>query len=102
MQPRKYPCKPFVYDEMNKDDPYWTNPPIETNINNFTSWKNGRNGAIAQFVAWVKYNNFKVSDNLENGVEQSICTLKGDYCGVFNSLIIGTSAAAEAMTFEHA
>jgi len=47
MQPRKYPCAPFTYDEMNKEDPYWTNPPIETNINNFTSWKNNRDGAIA-------------------------------------------------------
>jgi hypothetical protein len=50
----------------------------------------------------VKFNNFKVADNLECGVQQSILTLKGDYGGVFNSLIIGTSAAAEAKTYEHA
>jgi len=63
------------FDEYNSEDPYWKNPPIETNFNNFTGWKNGRNGAIAQYLGSVKWNNFKVSDNLEVGLEQSILTL---------------------------
>lgn len=92
----------MVYDEMNSEDPYWQNPPLETNINNFTSWKNNRDGAIAQYLGYVKFNNFKVADNREAGIQMSILTLIGDYAGIFNSLFIGASAAAEDLTFASA
>ena len=98
MEPRTYPCQPMVFDEMNNADPYWQNPPIETNINNFTSWKNGRNGAIAQFLGYVKFNNFKVADNKEAGIEMSVLTLNGDYAGIFGALFIGASANADNET----
>jgi len=102
MEPRTYPCQEMVYDDLNSADPYCQNPPIETNINNFTSWKNGRNGAIAQYLGWVKFNNFKVADNKEAGIEMSVLTLNGNYAGIFGALFIGASANADSETLESA
>jgi hypothetical protein len=36
---------------------------------NFTSYKNRRNGAIALDIGAVRFENFKVSDNLLAGIE---------------------------------
>ena len=58
MIPRKYPCKPVVFDPKNTTDPFWQNPIYEAKFENFTSWKNKRNGAIAERVGWVTFNNF--------------------------------------------
>lgn len=99
MEPRTYPCQPMIFDELNNEDPYWQNPPIETTFNNFTSWKNNRDGAIAQFLGWVKFNNFKVADNKEAGIQMSVLTLNGNYSGIFNSLFVGASANADDATF---
>jgi len=68
MEPRTYPCQPFVYDESNKDDPFWQNPPIETNFNGYTGWKCNRDGAIGKKMAWIKFNDFKTADNREAGI----------------------------------
>jgi len=58
MIPRKYPCKPIIKDGNNKTDPFWQNPIFEARFDNLTSWKNKRNGAIAEKVGWVTFNNF--------------------------------------------
>ena len=72
MVPRKYPCKPIVYDpnyeSNNQTDGWWQNPPITANFYNLTSWKNGRVGAIAMEVGDVRFHDFKVADNLEAGI----------------------------------
>ena len=38
----------IVRDFANETDPYHANRPIAANFNNFTSFKCGRNGAIAE------------------------------------------------------
>jgi hypothetical protein len=97
--PRTYPCSPIIYDEKNLTDPYWKNPLITAHFVNFTSYKNGRNGAIAEKVGDVRWENFKVADNLVAGLEYSITGLTMDGTAQINgALVIGYSNNAEIVT----
>jgi hypothetical protein len=82
MVPRKYPCKPIVYDSdylsKGEDSPWWQNPPITANFNGFTGWKNLRNGAIAKTVGDIRFNDFKTADNLLAGIEFAETDTFGD------------------------
>ena len=78
MIPRKYPCKPVVYDPTNTTDPWHQNPPITAHFYGLTSWKNGRNGAIASKVGDVRFHDFKVADNRLAGIEVSVCDDYGE------------------------
>lgn len=79
MVPRTYPCKPIYFDGNVPDDPYWENPLITANFDNFVGWKNGRNGAIAKTVGDVRFNNFKTADNILAGIEVSLTNVIGEY-----------------------
>ena len=106
MVPREFPCRPIVRDYSNETDPYHANRPITANFNNFTSFKCGRNGAIAEKVGVVKFNNFKTADHLLAGIEFEIAHefYLGDVetAGIYDALVIGrsnnTEAKLEAMT----
>jgi len=96
--PRTYPCSPITLDETNTADPYWQNPLITANFNRLTSWKNKRNGAIAESVADVRFNDFKVADNILAGIEFSITGFVGDNLpSINNPLVVGKSANTEAL-----
>jgi hypothetical protein len=96
MVPRKYPCMPIVYDANVPENPYWKNPPITANFDDFTGWKNNRNGAIAERVGDVRFNNFKTADNLLAGIEFSLTAEFGDDMAQINGgLIIGKSSNTE-------
>ena len=69
LKPRTYPCMEIIEDATNPSDPYWQNPLIPAVFQNFTSYKNRRNGAIALDIAGVRFENFKVSDNILAGIE---------------------------------
>lgn len=43
----------MVYDPTDPDNPYPNNPPIVAEFHNLVSYKNGRNGAIAERVGAV-------------------------------------------------
>jgi hypothetical protein len=75
------------------------NPVIPAKFENFTSWKNVRNGAIAEQVGGVHFINFKVADNLIGGIEFSLTgdTDNGNTT-IVNALIIGESRNAEQDT----
>lgn len=98
MVPRKYPCKPIVINATNTEDPWHLNPIITANFYNLTSWKNGRNGAIAKTVGDVRFHDFKVADNILAGIEMSVTNENtGDGgAGVYNALVIGRTANEEA------
>jgi len=72
MVPRKFPCDPIVFDSARPDDPFWQNPLITARFDDLTSWKNGRNGAIAETVGDVRFHNFKTADNILAGMEFSL------------------------------
>ena len=96
MFPRTYPCKGFSYDASNPSDPYWTNPPITANFDDFVSWSNFRTGAIAGSVGDVRFNNMKVVDNRRAGIEFSdTSSLMGEYAQVNGALIVGRSNNAD-------
>lgn len=62
-----------------------------------TSWKNGRNGAIAEKVGDVRFHNFKVADNKLAGIEFSLTDDHGDNTTrINNALIIGRTNNSEA------
>jgi hypothetical protein len=94
-----------VRDDSNPSDPYHQNPLITANFNRLTAWKNKRNGAIAESVADVRFNDFKVADNLLAGIEYSINGFVGPSQGNYQNgdnlpsihaaLVIGRTANTE-------
>jgi len=73
--PREFPCQPLVYDNSDPSQaghPYPSNPVIPAIFYNLTSFKNNRNGAIAERVGAVEWHNFKTADNKLAGMEFSI------------------------------
>jgi hypothetical protein len=96
MVPRTYPCKALNFDYTNPDDPYWENPPITANFDNFVGWKNNRNGAIAERVGDVRFNNMKTADNILAGIEFSLTgEMIGEYAQIDTALIIGMTNNTE-------
>lgn len=69
MSPRELPCQPYVYDSSVVGDEYHSNRPLTATFEGLTSWKNGRNGAIALKVGDVRMKNFKLVDNILAGAE---------------------------------
>lgn len=58
----------------------------------FTGYKNKRNGAIALNVGDVRFNNFKVADNILAGMEMEQTNNVFDRrAGVYNSVVVGAS-----------
>jgi hypothetical protein len=78
MNPLTYPCKSSTYDSSNPSDPFAKNPLITATFTNFLSYKNVINGAIAERVGDVRFENFKVADNLVCGIEFSLTDLTAD------------------------
>jgi hypothetical protein len=100
MTPFTYPCMATIYDSSylskNKTDPYWENPPILTNFENFTGWKCGRNGAIAETMGNVHWNNFKLADNMLAGIEFSLTNqVSDDMARIFNATVVGRTNNSE-------
>jgi hypothetical protein len=92
---------PIVEDPTNKADPYWQNPLIPAVFTNFTSFKNRRNGAIALDIGEVKFENFKVADNILAGIEVELSDNVGDgYAMVNGAVVIGRSDNADFLTNE--
>ena len=90
--PRTYPCLDFESDPNNITDPYWKNPPVVSVFRNYTGYKNLRNGAIGFLVGWVRFENFKVADNILAGieVERSDAIIDG-YAVIDGAIVIGRS-----------
>ena len=102
MVPRKYPCAGIARDSSNAADPYWANPPITATMRDFTSWKNGRNGAIAERVGDVRFVGFKTADNLLAGMEVSLSDEFGDdMAQIDGALVVGKSSNTDS-TLERA
>jgi len=95
MLPRKFPCKPIVFDSARPGDPFWQNPLITASFHDLTSWKNGRNGAIAEKVADVRFYNFKTADNILAGMEFSLTEAADNMAQINGGLVIGRSANTE-------
>lgn len=99
MIPRTSPCKDLIYDETNTADPYWQNPIIPAKFYRLTSYKNGRNGAIAERVGAVEFIDFKTADNILAGIEFSLTDDVIDgYAMIKDALVIGKTANAEPET----
>jgi hypothetical protein len=91
---------PIIDDPANTTDRYWRNPLIPAVFTNFTSYKNRRNGAIALDIGAVRFENFKVSDNLLAGIEVELTRNVADgLARIDGALIIGHSELAEDLTF---
>jgi hypothetical protein len=71
---------------------------ITSNFNRLVAWKNKRNGAIAESVADVRFNDFKVADNILAGIEFSITGfVRDNRTSINNALVIGKSANTEGV-----
>ena len=99
MVPREFPCKPIVRDFTNETHPYEANKPIVGLFNGFTGWKNNRNGAICERAGVIKFQDFKVADNLLAGIEFEFAHefYGAEYAGVYNSTIIGKTLNTEPL-----
>jgi len=100
MVPREIECKPVIYDWNKPSDPFWQNP-IQTMVfEDFTGYKNQRNGAIALNVGDVRFNNFKCVDNGITGMEMEQSKEVFDQRpGVYNSIVVGASKGNGNRTF---
>lgn len=100
MIPREFACKDITYDadysSKGETDPFWENPAITAGLSYFTSWKNGRNGAIAEKVGDLRFNLFKLADNKLAGIEFSFTDDYGDNTTRINdALIVGRTSNSE-------
>lgn len=94
--PREHPCEPFVYSG-NPADPYPNNAPIVAEFHNLVSWKNRRNGAIAERVGAVQFHNFKTADNILAGMEFSLTEdIIDGYAKIVGGMVIGRTENTEA------
>jgi len=85
-----------VYDSTDPANPYPANPPIIAEFHNLVSYKNGRNGAIAERVGAVQFHNFKTADNVLAGIEFSLTEdIIDGYAKVVGGLIVGKSENTE-------
>jgi hypothetical protein len=69
-----------------------TNPLVPTELVNFTSYKNGRSGAIGSKIGDIRFRNFRLADNQKAGIE--VTDVVGGYRGgpgVYGALIIAAS-----------
>jgi len=99
--PRTFPCKPIVFDSTKDrskgEDPYHKNPLIEANFYNLISYKNGRNGAIAERIGAMKFHNFKTADNMEAGIEISLTEDVVDgYASIEGGMVVGKTSNSES------
>ena len=101
MIPRERPCDPIFFNATNLADPYVSNPLVTAEFKNFRSWKNHRNGAIAEKVGDVRFINFKVADNLVGGIEFSLTGETADGTAqIIDALVVGHSENAETITMD--
>ena len=99
MVPRTKPCQGLSVDWSNPDDPYWRNPVIPAKFYRATSWKNGKNGAIAERVGAVEFIDFKTADNKVAGIEVSVSSDMIDgYTKIVDALVVGRSSNADSST----
>ena len=65
-------------------------------MDNFSGWKCGRNGAIAETMGNVHWNNFKLADNMLAGIEFSLTNqVSDDMAKIFNATIVGRTNNTE-------
>lgn len=94
--PRTRPCEPMVYDASDPGNPYPANPPVTAQFRNLLSYKNGRNGAIAERVGAVQFHDFKTADNKLAGMEVSLTEdIIDGYAKIVGGLVVGRSANAD-------
>lgn len=99
MIPRTNPCRPLVADMSNPSDPYWQNPVIPAKFYRLTSYKNGRNGAIAERVGAVEFHDFKTADNILAGIEFSLSeNMLDGYAKIVDAVVIGKTTNADSET----
>ena len=86
----------MVYDATDPKNLYPDNPPIIAEFHNLVSYKNGRNGAIAERVGAVQFHNFKTADNVLAGIEFSVIEDNMDgLAKIVGGLIIGRTENTE-------
>ena len=67
--PRTKPCSALSFDENTQS--WGNNEPIIAEFHNLLSYKNKRNGAIAERAGAIQFHNFKTADNILAGMEFS-------------------------------
>ena len=91
---------PFEYSG-NPSDPYPTNKPLIAEFRNLISFKNGRNGAIAESVGAVQFIDFKVADNKLAGMEVSLSDkIINGYAKIVNGVTFGYTENADTIVTE--
>ena len=97
-KPRTVPCRGISFDEVAYKagtNPYWSNPVIVAEYRDFTGYKCGRNGVIAEDLGAVRFINFKTVDNVLGGIEvNKVIDVRNDAWGgawLEDAIIVGRS-----------
>ena len=102
--PRAHACDPFVGvgdgKLKSRDDlavlDHAANPPVPAVFTDFTSYKNGRDGAIATVAGAIVFHRFALADNGRAGVEVQIVEAPAGQARTTDSVIVGHSAVQGA------
>jgi len=87
LSPRTYPCSDlFIKDEV---DPWQNNPGVIGIFSNYTLYKNGEAGLLAEETGNLVFINITSAENLQAGVEFYVVEFTKDLTSFKNSVIIG-------------
>jgi hypothetical protein len=89
LTPRTYPCNPTRDD--TKLDPFASNPSIQQNYTNFTTFKNGENGVLAEQLGNALFYNFRVADSYRSAIELYITNFTREQVIIDTWVIVGRS-----------
>ena len=79
------------------------NPPVPAIFTEFTSFKNGRDGAMVVSIGSAHFIDFKTADNIDAGVEVHDCgTIPLGYATISGGVFIGKTTNTETLLDEAA
>jgi cell migration-inducing and hyaluronan-binding protein len=92
--PRTYPCSAMSTDPNDEDNKH-----ILAKFEDFLTYKNRRNGVIAERLGYVQFHNFKVADSAVGGMEVSLTeNIDDGYAKIVGAMIVGRSENSEDWT----
>jgi hypothetical protein len=92
---RQFPCDP-IRDDTIANDPWQSNPSIQSVFSNFIIYKNLEDGVLAEQTGNVVFQNFTVGENYRSGFEFYLANFTRQPPSVVDCAVIGKSLSNAA------
>ena len=86
---RKYPCLPTQDESLI--DPYSANPPIHSQFDNYTLWRNEECGFLGEELGYATIENFRTADSRKGGLQFHKTNFTKELVIAHNALVVGYS-----------